>query len=201
MQLAALLGQQIGVGMTVSAVDIALLVAREQRVGLLGIAAFVDATTNKSAGECGSVGCLGSRGGRGQRSSGFSIAVEHPGPRVKIASQYSVSVVRDQQQNSRGPTARMHRRRSPLSRLASPQTARYAGRHGPARHRLPRCLQPPHRLEQVLGLFSVVAIVVGEVIGSGIFFKPQQVAQATEGYVGLILACGCCAGWSICVAR
>jgi APA family basic amino acid/polyamine antiporter len=45
----------------------------------------------------------------------------------------------------------------------------------------------PHRLEQVLGLFSVVAIVVGEVIGSGIFYMPQQVAQATEGFVGLIL--------------
>ncbi len=45
-----------------------------------------------------------------------------------------------------------------------------------------------HRLEQVLGLFSVIAIVVGEVIGSGIFFKPKEVAQATEGFVGLILA-------------
>jgi len=37
----------------------------------------------------------------------------------------------------------------------------------------------PHHLEPVLGLFSVVAIVVGEVIGSGIFFKPQQIAEAT----------------------
>ncbi len=46
----------------------------------------------------------------------------------------------------------------------------------------------PHRLDKVLGLFSVVAIVVGEVIGSGIFFKPQQVALYTEGFVGLILA-------------
>jgi APA family basic amino acid/polyamine antiporter len=45
-----------------------------------------------------------------------------------------------------------------------------------------------HQLEKVLGLFSVIAIVVGEVIGSGIFYKPQQVAQATEGFVGLILA-------------
>jgi basic amino acid/polyamine antiporter, APA family len=34
----------------------------------------------------------------------------------------------------------------------------------------------------------VVAIVVGEVIGSGIFYKPQQIAQATQGYVGLILS-------------
>jgi basic amino acid/polyamine antiporter, APA family len=46
----------------------------------------------------------------------------------------------------------------------------------------------PHQLEKVLGLFSVVAIVVGEVIGSGIFYKPQEVAKYTEGFVGLILA-------------
>lgn len=51
----------------------------------------------------------------------------------------------------------------------------------------------PHRLDQVLGLFSVIAIVIGEVIGSGIFFKPQVVAQATGGFVGLILAL-----WIIC---
>jgi basic amino acid/polyamine antiporter, APA family len=50
-----------------------------------------------------------------------------------------------------------------------------------------------HQLEKVLGLFSVVTIVVGQVIGSGIFFKPQQVAQATEGFVGLILAL-----WIVC---
>jgi amino acid transporter len=51
----------------------------------------------------------------------------------------------------------------------------------------------PHRLDQVLGLFSVVAIVIGEVIGSGIFFKPQVVAQSTGGFVGLILAL-----WIVC---
>jgi APA family basic amino acid/polyamine antiporter len=45
-----------------------------------------------------------------------------------------------------------------------------------------------HQLVRVLGLFSVVAIVVGEVIGSGIFYMPSQVAKSTEGYVGLILA-------------
>lgn len=46
----------------------------------------------------------------------------------------------------------------------------------------------------MLGLFSAGAIVVGGVIGSGIFIVPSQVAKATEGYVGLILllwfACG-----------
>ena len=31
-----------------------------------------------------------------------------------------------------------------------------------------------HQLIRVLGLFSVVAIVVGEVIGSGIFYMPSQ---------------------------
>jgi basic amino acid/polyamine antiporter, APA family len=50
-----------------------------------------------------------------------------------------------------------------------------------------------HQLDQVLGLFAVIAIVVGEVIGSGIFFKPQIVAQKTGGFVGLILAL-----WIIC---
>jgi amino acid transporter len=62
---------------------------------------------------------------------------------------------------------------------------------------IPPDLQPaPHKrleLEQVLGFYSVVAIVVGQVIGSGIFFKPQVVAQQTGGYVGLILAL-----WIVC---
>ena len=51
----------------------------------------------------------------------------------------------------------------------------------------------PHQLEKVLGLFSVVAIVVGEVIGSGIFFKPQPIALDTDGFVGLILGL-----WVVC---
>jgi APA family basic amino acid/polyamine antiporter len=38
-----------------------------------------------------------------------------------------------------------------------------------------------------------MAIVVGEVIGSGIFFKPKEVALATGGYVGIILSL-----WVIC---
>jgi APA family basic amino acid/polyamine antiporter len=50
-----------------------------------------------------------------------------------------------------------------------------------------------HELEKVLGFYSVVFIVVGQVIGSGIFFKPQVVAQQTGGFVGLILAL-----WIIC---
>jgi len=49
------------------------------------------------------------------------------------------------------------------------------------------------RLLPVLGLFSATALVVGEVIGSGIFLKPSQVAQATDGYVGLILTL-----WLVC---
>jgi len=43
-------------------------------------------------------------------------------------------------------------------------------------------------LKPVLGLFSAVALVVGAVIGSGVFLKPSQIALATDGYVGLILA-------------
>lgn len=42
-------------------------------------------------------------------------------------------------------------------------------------------------LPPVLGFFSAVTLVVGGVIGSGIFLKPSQVAAATDGYVGLIL--------------
>jgi APA family basic amino acid/polyamine antiporter len=48
-------------------------------------------------------------------------------------------------------------------------------------------------LEKVLGFYSVVFIVIGQVIGSGIFFKPQVVAQQTGGYVGLILTL-----WIVC---
>lgn len=50
------------------------------------------------------------------------------------------------------------------------------------------------KLTPVLGLASAAAIVVGQVIGSGIFLKPNEVARATDGHVGLILflwfACG-----------
>jgi basic amino acid/polyamine antiporter, APA family len=47
--------------------------------------------------------------------------------------------------------------------------------------------QRPH-LVPVLGLFSATAIVVGEMIGAGIFLSPRLVDQATGAYVGLILA-------------
>jgi len=49
------------------------------------------------------------------------------------------------------------------------------------------------RLLPVLGVFSATALVVGEVIGSGVFLKPSQVAQATGGHVGLILTL-----WLVC---
>jgi APA family basic amino acid/polyamine antiporter len=42
-------------------------------------------------------------------------------------------------------------------------------------------------LPAVLGLFSALTIVIGEVIGSGVFIKPNIIAQSTHGYVGLIL--------------
>jgi APA family basic amino acid/polyamine antiporter len=50
----------------------------------------------------------------------------------------------------------------------------------------------PH-LVPVLGLFSATAIVVGEMIGSGIFMSPSQVARQVGPYVGLILAL-----WLVC---
>jgi basic amino acid/polyamine antiporter, APA family len=56
-----------------------------------------------------------------------------------------------------------------------------------------RPVGPPERLTANLGLFTAITIVVGGVIGSGVFLKPSQVAQATEGYVGLILAL-----WIVC---
>ncbi len=54
-------------------------------------------------------------------------------------------------------------------------------------------LARPDRLQPVLGLASAVAIVVGGVIGSGVFLKPNIVAKGTDGYVGLILAL-----WIVC---
>lgn len=50
-----------------------------------------------------------------------------------------------------------------------------------------------HKLPAVLGLFSALTIVVGEVIGSGVFIKPNIIARETGGYVGLILSL-----WVIC---
>lgn len=43
-------------------------------------------------------------------------------------------------------------------------------------------------LVPVLGLFSATALVVGEMIGSGIFMSPAQVARQAGPYVGVILA-------------
>lgn len=47
---------------------------------------------------------------------------------------------------------------------------------------------PSARLSANLGLFTAVTIVVGGVIGSGVFLKPGVIAASTHGYVGLILA-------------
>jgi APA family basic amino acid/polyamine antiporter len=52
----------------------------------------------------------------------------------------------------------------------------------------------PHAsLPRVLGFVTAAAIVVGEVIGSGIFFKPAEVARAANGQVGIILTL-----WVVC---
>ncbi len=58
---------------------------------------------------------------------------------------------------------------------------------------LPDAARARPELEKVLGFYSVVFIVIGQVIGSGIFFKPQVVAEKTGGYVDLILAL-----WIVC---
>jgi APA family basic amino acid/polyamine antiporter len=56
-----------------------------------------------------------------------------------------------------------------------------------------RPVGPSARLTANLGLFTAITIVVGGVIGSGVFLKPSQVAQATQGYVGLIITL-----WIVC---
>lgn len=73
--------------------------------------------------------------------------------------------------------------------MAGQRVARYAGGMPASAplNPLPVPGKPHHELEKVLGFYSVVFIVVGQVIGSGIFFKPQVVAQHTGGFVGLIL--------------
>ena len=76
-------------------------------------------------------------------------------------------------------------------RLASQFADRYAGHMRPTTD--DHQGGSTRRLLPVLGLFSAIALVVGEVIGSGVFLKPNQVAQATGGYVGLILTL-----WLVC---
>src|SRR5580704_5550547 len=56
-----------------------------------------------------------------------------------------------------------------------------------SRNRADRAPLTDTSLQPVLGLFSAIALVVGSVIGSGVFLKPSQVAVATHDYVGLIL--------------
>ena len=48
--------------------------------------------------------------------------------------------------------------------------------------------KPDDELTPVLGWFSAIALVVGGGDRVGRLFKPSQIAAATDGYVGLILA-------------
>ena len=42
-----------------------------------------------------------------------------------------------------------------------------------------------HKLERKYGLFTAICLVVGIVIGSGVFFKAQTILQKTEGNMPL----------------
>ena len=42
-----------------------------------------------------------------------------------------------------------------------------------------------NKLERKYGLFTAICMVVGIVIGSGVFFKAQTILQKTEGDLGL----------------
>ena len=43
------------------------------------------------------------------------------------------------------------------------------------------------KLEKKFGLFTAICMVVGIVIGSGVFFKAQTVLQKTEGNMPLVI--------------
>ncbi len=58
---------------------------------------------------------------------------------------------------------------------------------------IPGSDRPHERLAPVLGLFTAITLTVGEVIGSGIFFKPSVIARSLDGQVGWILLL-----WVIC---
>ena len=45
-----------------------------------------------------------------------------------------------------------------------------------------------HRLEKKYGLFTAICMVVGVVIGAGVFFKAQTILQITGGDLALGIA-------------
>lgn len=53
---------------------------------------------------------------------------------------------------------------------------------------------------QIYGLFTTIALIVGTVIGSGIFFKADDILQYTGGHVGLSLLLICLSGFMIMVS-
>jgi APA family basic amino acid/polyamine antiporter len=57
-----------------------------------------------------------------------------------------------------------------------------------AMNQTPQPIVATSQLRPVLGLVTATSLVIGEVIGSGIFIKPSEVARHTGGHVGLILA-------------
>ena len=47
----------------------------------------------------------------------------------------------------------------------------------------------PDELSRVLGLWDAVCVVVGAIIGVGIFFNPRDVAHVTGSAAGALAAC------------
>lgn len=54
--------------------------------------------------------------------------------------------------------------------------------------------------KQIYGLFTTIALIVGTVIGSGIFFKADDILQYTGGHIGLSLALICLSGLMVMVS-
>jgi hypothetical protein len=94
---------------------------------------------------------------------------------------------------------RQEHRRSSVRSSREPRSAGHARRRmtppPPTDEAGARPAEPPDGYARRVGLFSGVMLVIGGIIGSGIFLNPAIVAQRVH-TPGLPLACGCSeAGW------
>ena len=180
-ELAAFVGQQIGVGMPVAAIDVARQFAGQQGRGLLGTFGSDRRST---------IGSAARAARRRQRRRAWRAG-------TKIVDRFAIAGFR------RGAGDRVSGASCVHSITPGVRVSCGIGSVTHAAGRLcwhawrPPSSAPDHgrfqRLTPVLGLFSAVTLVVGEVIGSGIFLKPATVDRAIGGYVGLILAL-----WVVC---